>query len=98
MIEHNVYILGAGASKSAGYPLGNELLSRLAKDAKSSCELGRKEEQKRFETWMQEQQGVIPEAIRKSGNPEFILTYLDLGIAVFEYNIEKNGGNCFLKI
>lgn len=82
----NVYILGAGFSKCAGYPLGNELLGYLRDYALNSNIYGLKEKYKEFEKWIKKQRDILPRRIIESGNPEYILTYLDTAINAIEYN------------
>lgn len=75
-----VVILGAGFSKEAGYPLGNELLEEIAEEQRNSMFIGEADRWKAFETWHEEQKNINPalNELLATGNPEYLLTYLDI--------------------
>jgi hypothetical protein len=72
-----VLILGAGASKGAGYPLGADLMPTIETDAKDSGNLTLREAWRHWEDTKNKAPGAL-RLLLDDPNPEVILSVLDL--------------------
>lgn len=78
-----VLILGAGASKRAGYPLAGELLEVVAREAKETSSLQFRDAWRRWEQFREQ----VPAPLRLiayNSNPEVVLSLPDLYAAAAE--------------
>ena len=73
-----VLIFGAGASKSAGYPLANALLDRVGESASESSSIQFSDAWKAWESFREQR---VPRSLRLiayNSNPEVVLSLPDL--------------------
>ena len=81
-----VFVLGAGISYSAGYPLASELLVELDRRQSQSSTNWEKEDWKDVRDWISANRKSIPgfQTGKLDGNLEYLLTYLDLRLMAAE--------------
>jgi hypothetical protein len=74
------FVLGAGLSYSAGYPLSSELLCEIEMKQLRSPVAGEKEDWEEVQEWISENRDSIPgfQTDNPQQNLEYLLTYLDL--------------------
>lgn len=72
-----VLFLGAGASKSAGYPLASDLLPGVGRACESSPFEVARQAWEEFDSWRTSHDGVLGRLLRNP-NPEVVLSVLDL--------------------
>jgi hypothetical protein len=78
-------LLGAGASKAAGYPLAAELISSIESEARSSRELNLKDAWKQWDQYRQSASGNL-HLLLSCQNPEVVLSVPDLCEAARDAN------------
>jgi hypothetical protein len=86
-----VILLGAGASKCAGYPLAGELISELKREAQTNSTHFRNfsEAWKTWEDAVNRAKGLL-QLLLTSPNPEVVLSVPDLFEAAFDAEISEN--------
>ena len=72
-----VLLLGAGASKCAGYPLANELIPAIKREAEITCLDNLKSAWRTWEEFVRAQRGALA-LILNNSNPEIVLSAVDL--------------------
>jgi len=72
-----VLILGAGASKPAGYPVAGELISAIEEFVRADREILLKNYWDRWTSWRNSAQGIVKELL-SNPNPEVVLSLPDL--------------------
>lgn len=78
-----ILILGAGASKPAGYPLARELLTEVGREAERTSSIQFRDA---WQTWEEFREGVPPalRLVAYNSNPEVVLSLPDLFVAAAE--------------
>jgi hypothetical protein len=85
-----VFIVGAGFSKAAGYPLGNEMLTRLGEYVEQHRPAVQLQDLwNGFVSWKSSQTDAGVLELIDTGNVEFIITYLDMLEHAQDFNRTK---------